>query len=155
MDLGILALVGCVLSLVCVGLVAVAAFFGLRFFGGAAADLVRDLTDGTDDDNTPIHRAPPKRKRAMGPVRGQTAAADDFDAQVRQRLQGSDPLNPQGLSGHHGSALSNAQNSTSDDPLGPPPGGDLRSQRTRRRDHDREPYYDDWDMDGDLDLFDV
>lgn len=148
MDGAVLALVGCILSLICVGVLGVVAFYGIRVFGGTATSIIRDVVDtGSDDDIPERKRAP--RRRIQRPQNVSNQAADDFESQVMKRLNNNDVLPPQGLSGHHGSALDAAEEDG--DPFGPPK--DLRSQRTRRRDHDDEPYYDDWDG-GDFDLFD-
>ncbi|QPC82335.1 hypothetical protein G4Y79_22050 [Phototrophicus methaneseepsis] len=150
MDIGILALVGCILSVICIGLLAIVAYFGVRFLGGTASNIIRDVVDSSQGEDAPVYSTGAPRKRAVGPTRGRAVPADEFEAQVRQRLQNDNLLEPKGLSRHHGSALSAAQD---EDPLGPTPQGDLRSQRTRRRDHDQEPYFDDWDMDGEWDIF--
>lgn len=148
MDGAILALVGCILSLICVGVLGIAAFYGIRLFGGAATGIIRDVVDTGSDDDVPVRKRAPRR-RIQRPQNVSNQAADDFESQVMKRLNNNNVLPPQGLSGHHGSALDVAEDDG--DPFGPPK--DLRSQRTRRRDHDDEPYYDDWDG-GDFDLFD-
>lgn len=148
MDGAVLVLVGCILSLICVGLLAIVAFYGIRFFGGAATDIIRDVVDTGDEDAMPIRKRAPRPRVQRPQAQARTQGVDDFEAQVQQRLNNSNVLPPQGLSGYHGSALDVAND---EDPLGKP--RDLRSQRTRRRDHDDEPIYDDWDG-GDLDLFD-
>ena len=148
MDGAILILVGCILSLICVGVLGIVAFYGIRLFGGAATNIIRDVVDTGDDNEVPVRKRAPYR-RIQRPEQVSNQASDDFESQVMKRLNNNNVLPPQGLSGHHGSALDAADNE--DDIFGP--AKDLRSQRTRRRDHDDEPIYDDWDG-GDFDLFD-
>jgi|GEM_PF-3535110 len=147
MDLSLLVMAGCALALVCVGVVALIAFFGVRFLAGTADAVLDDVAE----DEYPVEtrrrsRWQPLRPGTLeqGPVSAQSVQ-DDFEAQVMRRLQGEKP--PQTP---RPGAQDTLHSVLSDDP---PRSGDLRSQRTRRRDHDDEPYYDDWDG-GDLNPFD-
>lgn len=152
MDLGLILASGCALSLVCLGLIALLAFVVVRFTGRTIGEIIGGDADEENLGMGNIQSAPGGSRRSAGSSLRDRARNLDFDAAI-QRQQGRTPMPPD-LRRSAGGTDFNAQSSGDRRDVPPgfeePPRGNLRSQRTRRREDNVEIYDDEGG-----DLFDL
>jgi hypothetical protein len=169
MELGGIALAACVLSLLCLGLLVVAAFFLAQFAGTTLSDLLDSVLGGVGGDNDDDLDRNFQRKRDQGgnlPTRAefrQRAQNVDFD-EALARYQGGDPDTDSQQQRYQAQAHDTVEerqkerrrssdlrspsiSDNPDDPFGDVNTRNLRSQRSTRRSDGYE-IYDDRDSDG-------
>ena len=170
MDIGGIALAGCILSLICLGLLAVFAFLLAQFAGTTLTDLLDSVTGGLGDNDADLDQNF-QRKRDQGgylPTRAefrQRAQNIDFD-EALAKYQGGNPDTDSRQQQYQAQAHDEVEerqrrrssgnsdlrspsiSDNPDDPFGDVSTRNLRSQRSTRRSDGYE-IYDDRDYDDD------